>query len=130
MKLIILIICLTIISCKSFLFSGNETFNEMYVLDSDSCRYEKAKAFTVKTSRFSVRTLAFYVETSNDKIWIPKMTMDDRNNYIGTSVDGIKYVVTYIIEGKNVTIRISNSNFKLLVSTHDLCNRSGIIKHD
>lgn len=130
MKNIPLTLLILLTSCQSFLFCGNEMLTELYVQDRDGCRYEKAKVFTIKTSRISVRRLAFYVETSNDKIWIPKMIMDEGNNYIGRSTDGVAYVVTYILEGKNVTVRISNASFKLLVSTHDICNRSGVIEHD
>jgi len=113
-----LLILLT--SCRSFLFSGVETLDKMYVKDAHGCSYSNAMVTTVKISRIGVRKISFFIKTDNDKIFIPVMEMEN-NSYVGKSEDGIKYTVTYFIEGNDISIRIASSKFKILVSTHNIC---------
>ncbi len=127
MKIILLILALVIGSCKSFLFTGIETLDKMYVKDAQGCSYSNAMVTTVKISRIGVRKISFFIKTDHNKIFIPVMEMEN-NSYIGKSEEGINYTVTYFIEGDDISIRIASSKFKLLVSTDNICEKKLTVK--
>ncbi len=124
MKSTLIILLFILTSCGSLLISGNEVFTKMYVKDSIGCELKRAVVSTTRLNRIGVYKLSFYLEYDSVKIFIPVIEMDlDKHNYTGIGTDKKSYVVTYLIENKNTSIRVEGKDGVIEVSTMDICKQ-------
>lgn len=107
-------------SCKSFLISGKEVLDNVYVWDKNGCMQE---GFAITTKpHISCYLLSFTLKCDKYHIQIPALELNlGQQNYSGYGLDHNLYTVTYSDMRKSKRIDITWEDKHVVVSNQNIC---------
>lgn len=107
-------------SCKSFLISGKEVLDNVYVWDKNGCMKEGV-AITTKP-QLSCDLLSFYLNSNRYQIKIPHLELNwGQQKYSGYGLDHNLYTVTFTDIKKSRRIDINWENNHIVISNENIC---------